>query len=160
MSALEGSIHSVATIFTTDFYSRFRKDLTQKQVTRVAKITTVVLGAFATGISLVLVFLDINSILDVFQEITGLFIGASTALFLLGIFTKKANATGVLIGAFSSGIVLYLVKTRTPLNFWLYSAVGFISCFIIGYLASCIFPGKRGLQGLTYYTINDNLKDK
>jgi SSS family transporter len=160
MSALEGSIHSVATIFTTDFYSRFRKDLTQKQVTRVAKITTVVLGAFATGISLVLVFLDINSILDVFQEITGLFIGASTALFLLGIFTKKANATGVLIGAFSSGIVLYFVKTRTPLNFWLYSAVGFISCFIIGYLASCIFPGKRGLQGLTYYTINDNLKDK
>jgi SSS family transporter len=160
MSTLEGSIHSVATIFTTDFYSRFKKDLTQKQITRVAKITTVVLGAFATGISLVLIFLDINSILDVFQEITGLFIGASTALFLLGIFTRKANARGVLIGAFSSGLILYFIKMLTPLNFWLYSAVGFISCYIIGYLASCILPGKRGLQGLTYYTINDNLKDK
>ncbi|NII29369.1 sodium/solute symporter [Pseudoflavitalea sp. X16] len=160
MSALEGSMHSVATIFTTDFYSRYRKDLTTSQITRVAKITTVVLGAFATGLSIALVFLDINSILDVFQELTGLFIGASTALFLLGIFTKKANANGVLIGAFSSGIILYFVKTFTPLNFWLYSAVGFLSCYVIGYLASCIIPGRRGLQGLTYYTMNDNLKDK
>jgi solute:Na+ symporter, SSS family len=160
MSTLEGSIHSVATIFTTDFYSRYKKDLTPKQITRVAKITTVVLGAFATGLSIVLVFLDINSILDVFQEITGLFIGASAALFLLGIFTKKANSKGVLIGAFSSGIILYIIKTYTPLNFWLYSAVGFLSCYIIGYVASCIISGRRGLQGLTYYTINDHLKDK
>lgn len=160
MSSLEGSIHSVATIFTTDFYPRYKKNLTAKQSTRVAKTATVVLGAFATGLSLVLLFLDINSILDVFQEITGLFIGASTALFLLGIFTKKANSKGVLIGAFSSGIILYLIKTFTPLNFWLYSAVGFLSCYIIGYLASCIISGRRGLQGLTFYTINDNLKDE
>ena len=160
MSTLEGSIHSVATIFTTDFYSRYRKDLTTKQVTRVAKITTVVLGTFATGLSLVLLYLDINSILDVFQEITGLFIGASTALFLLGIFTKKANAKGVLIGALSSGVILYFVKIFTPLNFWLYSAVGFISCYVIGYLASCMISGRRGLQGLTYYTIEEQLKDK
>jgi SSS family solute:Na+ symporter len=160
MSTLESSIHSVATIFTTDFYSRYRRDLTARQITRVAKITTVVLGAFATGLSVVLVFLDINSILDVFQELTGLFIGASTALFLLGIFTKKANAKGVLIGAFSSGVILYFIKAFTPLSFWLYSAVGFLSCFIIGYLASCIIPGKRGLQGLTYFTIKDKIKEK
>lgn len=160
MSALEGSIHSVATIFTTDFYSRVKKDLTPKQITRVAKITTVVLGAFATSISIMLVFLDLNSILDVFQEITGLFIGAASALFLLGIFTKRANSKGVLIGAFSSGIILYCIKTYTPLNFWLYSAIGFLSCYGIGYGASCIISGRRGLQGLTYYTINDNIKDK
>ncbi|WP_162946447.1 sodium:solute symporter family transporter [Chitinophaga barathri] len=160
MSTLEGSIHSVATIFTTDFYGRFKKNITQKQTARVAKIATVILGAFATGLSLVLVFMDVNSILDVFQEITGLFIGASTALFMLGIFTRKANATGALIGAVSSGLILYLVKTMTPLSFWLYSAIGFLSCYIIGYIASCIFPGRRGLQGLTYYSINDHLKEK
>lgn len=160
MSTLEGSIHSVATIFTTDFYGKYKKDLSPEQIMRVAKITTVILGVFATGLSLVLVFMDIDSILDVFQEITGLFIGASTALFLLGIFTKRANSTGVLIGAFSSGLILYIVKTFTPLSFWLYSAIGFLSCFIIGYLASCIFKGRKGLQGLTYYTINDNLKEK
>ena len=160
MSTLEGSIHSVATIFTTDFYGKYHKDLSQKQIMRVAKITTIILGAFATGISLVLVFMDIDSVLDVFQEITGLFIGASTALFLLGIFTKRANSTGVLIGAFSSGLILYTIKTFTPLSFWLYSAIGFLSCYIIGYLASCIFKGRKGLQGLTYYTINDNLKEK
>jgi len=160
MSTLEGSIHSVATIFTTDFYGKYKKDLSQKETVRVAKIATVVLGAFATGLSLVLVFMDVNSILDVFQEITGLFIGATTALFLLGIFTKRTNATGALIGAISSGFILYFIKTFTPLSFWLYSAIGFLSCFIIGYLASFIFTGRKGLQGLTYYTINDNLKEK
>jgi SSS family solute:Na+ symporter len=159
MSTLEGHIHSVATIFTTDFYGKFKKDLTQKETASVAKITTIVIGAFATGLSIILIFIDVNSILDVFQEITGLFIGASTALFLLGIFTRRANATGALIGAISSGFILYFVKTFTPLSFWLYSAIGFLSCYIIGYLASCIFPGKKGLQGLTYYTINDNLKE-
>ena len=160
MSTLEGSIHSVATIFTTDFYSRYKKDITQKETAKVAKIATVILGAFATGLSLVLVFMDVNSILDIFQEITGLFIGASAGLFMLGIFTKRANATGALIGAISSGLILYCVKTYTPLSFWLYSAIGFLSCYIIGYLASCILPGRKGLQGLTYYTINDHLKEK
>jgi Na+/proline symporter len=160
MSTLEGSIHSVATIFTTDFYARYKKNITQKQTAVTARIATVVLGVFATGLSLVLVYMDVNSILDVFQEITGLFIGASTALFMLGIFTRKANSTGALIGAVSSGLILYLVKTMTPLSFWLYSAIGFLSCYIIGYLASCIFPGKKGLQGLTYYSINDKLKEK
>jgi SSS family transporter len=160
MSTLEGSIHSVATIFTTDFYSKYKKNISQEETGRVAKIATVVLGAFATGLSLVLVFMDVNSILDVFQEITGLFIGATTALFLLGIFTKRANATGALIGAISSGFILYIIKTHTPLSFWLYSAIGFLSCYIIGYIASLIFPGKKGLQGLTYYTINDNLKEQ
>lgn len=160
MSTLEGSIHSVATIFTTDFYGRYKKNISQKHTGRVAKAATIVLGAFATGVSLVLVFMDVNSILDVFQEITGLFIGASTALFMLGIFTRKANSTGALIGAVSSGLILYLVKTMTPLSFWLYSAIGFLSCYIIGYIASCLFPGKRELQGLTWYSINDHLKEK
>lgn len=160
MSTLEGSIHSVATIFTTDFYARYKKNITQKQTAVTAKIATVVLGVFATGLSLVLVYMDVNSILDVFQEITGLFIGATTALFMLGIFTRRTNATGALIGAVSSGLILYLVKTLTPLSFWLYSAIGFLSCYIIGYLASCILPGKKGLQGLTYYSINDKLKEK
>lgn len=160
MATLESHIHSVATIFTTDFYGRYKKDLTQKQTAKVAKIATVILGVFATGLSVVLVFMDVNSILDVFQEITGLFIGASAGLFMLGIFTKRANATGALIGAISSGLILYCVKTYTPLSFWLYSAIGFLSCYIIGYLASCILPGRRGLQGLTYYTIKDHLKEK
>ncbi len=160
MSTLEGSIHSVATIFTTDFYGRYKKNITQKQTAVTARVATVVLGVFATGLSLVLVYIDVGSILDVFQEITGLFIGASTALFMLGIFTRRANSTGVLIGAVCSGFILYLVKTMTPLSFWLYSAIGFLSCYIIGYLASCIFPGKKGLQGLTYYSINDKLKEK
>src|SRR3546814_8778816 len=89
--------------------------------------------------------MDVNSILDIFQEITGLFIGATTALFMLGIFTRRANATGAMIGAISSGFILYFIKSYTPLSFWLYSAIGFLSCYIIGYLASCIFKGRRGL---------------
>jgi Na+/proline symporter len=160
MSTLEGSIHSVATIYTKDFYGKYRGGLTEKQTYRTAQIATLVLGVIATGIALLLVFLDITSILDVFQELTGLFIGASAGLFMLGIFSVRANGTGALIGAFSSGILLYFVKAYTPVSFWLYSGIGFMSCIVIGYISSLFIKGKKQVQGLTFYTIHEEIENK
>ena len=92
------------------------------------------------------------SLLDFFQELTGLFIGASAGLFMLGMFTRRTNSSGALAGALISMGVLYVVKSYTPLNFWLYSAVGFFSCVIPGYLLSLVLPGKSQTEGMTIYT--------
>jgi SSS family transporter len=160
MSTLEGSIHSVATIFTKDFYGKYKGHLSERETYRTAQVATVVLGVLATGIALGLVFLDITSILDVFQELTGLFIGASAGLFMLGIFTTRSNGTGALIGALSSGVILYFVKSYTPVSFWLYSGIGFVSCFLIGYICSIFLRGKKQIQGLTYYTIDESIQNQ
>ncbi|MES2416668.1 MAG: sodium/solute symporter [Bacteroidota bacterium] len=160
MSTVESHIHSLATIFTTDFYARFAKSVTEKKKLNFARWTTGILGLVATLLALLLLTVDIKSILDVFTELTGLFIGAAGGLFLLGIFTEKTNSTGALIGAVASCLLLYFIQTQTHINFWLYSAVGFASCFIVGYLSSFMLKGRRQLQGLTIYTLNEKIFNK
>ncbi len=150
MSSSQSHIHSLATIVTTDFYGRFRK-LTPEQTYRTARTWTLVLGGVSTLLATSLLYLDIFSLLDFFQELTGLFIGASSGLFILGMFTKKANSTGALLGTFLSVAVLYAVKLYTPLSFWLFSMIGFTSCVTSGYLLSLWLPGKKQTSGLTIY---------
>ncbi|WP_344980830.1 sodium:solute symporter family transporter [Compostibacter hankyongensis] len=157
MASIESHIHSLATIFTTDFYARFSRNPSEKRKLVFARSTTAMLGVVATLIALLLLENNIKSILDVFTEMTGLFIGAAAGLFLLGIFTERTNGTGALAGAIGSCVILYFIQTETRINFWLYSAIGFVACFVIGYLCSLLVPGKRSVTGLTIYTLNQKI---
>ena len=52
-----------------------------------------------------------------------------------------------------SAIVLYFIKFYTPINFYMYAFIGFVICFIVGYMASLIIPEKeKTMEGLTLYT--------
>lgn len=158
MSSSQSHIHSLATVITTDFYSRFR-NLTPEQTYKTARGWTIGLGAVSTLLAVGLLYLDIYSLLDFFQELTGLFIGASAGLFMLGIFTQKANSTGVLLGSFLSVGILYYVKTYTPLNFWLYGMIGLVVCLSSGYIFSLFLPGKKQTEGLTIFDGLRNNRD-
>ena len=82
----------------------------------------------------------------------GLFGGSLAGLFALGIFTRRAHGTGALIGAGTSAVVLYLVKVYTPVHFFLYAAIGIVTCFAVGYLASLVVPHRgQPLAGLTVF---------
>jgi hypothetical protein len=78
--------------------------------------------------------------------------GGLGGLFALGIFTRRANGVGALVGLIASALILYWVKTHTSLHFFLYAGTGFVSCLIVGYLVSLIVPvRKKNLTGLTIY---------
>ncbi len=154
MSTIESHIHSVATIFTVDFYQRFSKKSNEKTQLRFARYMTTLLGIIATGLAIALVFIDVKSILDLFTELTGVFLGAAAGLFVLGIFTRKTNSTGAIMGAVGSSILIFIIQSRTNINFWLYSAIGMTACFIIGYITSILFPGKKHTEGLTIFSLN------
>lgn len=156
MGSSQSHIHSLATIFTTDFYryvgpARIRP-LDSRKTFVVARTMTLLLGLLSTALAVTLLYLDIRSLLDFFYEITGLFVGSSTGLFILGIFTRRANATGTLVGALASMVLLYGIKAYTPLSFWLYSAVGFFACVVLGYGFSLLLKGKSRTEGLTIHT--------
>ena len=71
-------------------------------------------------------------------------------VFLLGIFTRRASAAGVLVGAAASIAVLVYVTWFSPLHFYLYAVVGIATCVVVGYLASLVLPAPpRDLSGLT-----------
>ena len=79
----------------------------------------------------------------------GLFAGGLGGLFLLGIFTRRANGPGAVVGLLVSGAAQYLLKELTEVNFLLYSATGIVSCLITGYAASLVIPAaKKDLRGL------------
>ncbi len=153
MSTLSSSMNSITTALTTDFYRKFFPEKQEKTYLRLARWITLVIGIIGTGFALIMSQSGISSLWDQFNTILGLFTGGLGGLFILGIFTRKANAAGALAGIIFSGIVQYCVKSYTDINLLLYAFTGLVSCVVFGYVFSLIFAGgKKQTDGLTVFS--------
>ena len=114
-----------------------------------ARFLTGGLGAIATARSIALATFDVGSLWDAFQGMMGLLGGGLAGLFALGIFFRNANGRGAMTGAIASVFILYWVQQHTDLHFFLYGAVGILSCVAIGVVASHGFQdsGRSGSIG-------------
>jgi len=152
-STVSGSLNSVVTAVMTDFYGRLGGRGDQRRLLRLARWWTAVIGLFATAAALVLAKLNLVSLWDAYFNLVGLTGSGLAALFALGIFTRRTSAAGALLGAAASAGVLYYIQRNTSLHFFLYSLIGFWTCFIVGWAASWLLPRPRqALTGLTIYT--------
>jgi SSS family transporter len=153
MSTLDSSLNSVSTVIVTDFHGRFRPQSSDAQRLRLARWLTAVLGAVATATAVAMASYEIQSLWDLFNRMLGLLTSGMAGLFALGMFTRRANGRGALVGAGVSALVIYWVQTQTAVSFFLYAAIGVLTCFVVGYGFSLIFPeDEKGLDGLTIYT--------
>lgn len=152
-STVSGSLNSVVTAGMTDFYSRLGGKATGAAGLRLARVLTAIVGVFATVTALVLAELNLASLWDAYNSILGLTASGLAGLFALGIFSKRASGVGAAIGVVSSAFVLFLVQRFTDLHFFLYAATGMLTCVIVGYLASLIFPSNKPIDGLTFATL-------
>ena len=100
------------------------------------------IGILGTSAALFMAEFEIKSLWDVFQKVLGLIIGSMSGLFILGVFFKKANSIGALIGFTGSLIVQIFISNYTSIHLLLYTATGMIMCILIGILASLIFNTK------------------
>lgn len=153
MSTLDSSMNSVTTVVIRDFYPVFGRGGEDRKILSEAKIITTLIGIAGTGIALLMATFEIKSMFDLWMEILALVGGGFGGVFILGMFTKRANTTGTIIGAVMSILLTVLVKQFTDIHFMLYSTVAVVSCVLIGYLASLVFsPPQNDLKGLTIYT--------
>jgi solute:Na+ symporter, SSS family len=151
MSSLSSSMNSGATAYTMDFHKLFKKEF---DAIWVGRIVTLLIGLGGILFAILFATLNVKSIWDEFLKIIGLLTGGLGGVFLLGIITKRANGAGVLVGLFASSIIQYYVGFYKPFNLLLFTASGFVSCFIIGYLSSLFFPKyNKSIDGLTIYTV-------
>ena len=139
MSSVSSSINSAATSYCEDIHFRFWNP---SKKLKLARIATLLIGILGTSAALFMAEFEIKSLWDVFQKVLGLIIGSMSGLFILGVFFKKANSIGALIGFTGSLIVQIFISNYTSIHLLLYTATGMIMCILIGILASLIFNTK------------------
>jgi SSS family solute:Na+ symporter len=156
MSSVDSSINSVATSLVTDFDRKLRPDVDDASRLRLARVLTIVVGVLATLSAVLVSRLDARSLWDLLLQFAGILGSSLTGIFLLGVFTQRANARGTAIGIVASIVALYIVQGMKPplVHSYLYAAVGILTCVIVGYVASIVVGGTtRSLDGLTLKTL-------
>lgn len=142
MSSLSSSMNSAATAYATDIHFRFNWS-NKVGGLKVARIATLVIGLIGILFATMMATMDVKSLWDEFQKILGLVIGSLGGVFLLGILTKRANSSGVLIGIVFSIMVQILVAIHEPVHLIAYAATGVVSCFLFGYFGSILFKSNH-----------------
>ncbi len=151
MSSLDSSMHSIATTCTVDWYRRFKPKATDASCLRVARGLTITLGIVAIASACALATFDIENLWLFFQGCLGLLSSGLVGVFILGIFTRRAHASGVLVGVAASVAVMGYVTFYSDLHFYLFAVIGISVCVFVGYVASVLLPSdpNRDLSGLT-----------
>ena len=143
MSTLDSSLNSVSAALVTDFYVRFRPSAPDSKRLLLARLLTGGLGVLATVTSIALATFDIGSLWDTFQGMMGLLGGGLAGLFALGIFFRSANGAGAMTGAVASVFILYWVQQHSDLHFFLYGAVGILSCVLVALATSPLYGDRQ-----------------
>lgn len=152
-STVSTSMNSTATTVVTDFMRPLNACRTERGYLVAARVLTLLMGVLGTLLGLLFVNPEIKSLFDTFIKVIGLFMGVLGGLFVLGVMTRRANAFGALVGAFVGTAVMFALWRLTPVNGYLYTVTGIISCVVVGYLASRVRGGRdRDLRGLTLFT--------
>jgi SSS family transporter len=158
MGTLSGTINSVATLLSVDFYERLRREPpTQKQSVRFAEWMTVLIGVIGIALAIIISRLDIRSLLDLTIELFGLLGGSCAGAYTLGMFTRRANWQGTAIGIVSATLVTLLCWIFGLVHPYFYLAIAIVSSIVIGYLASYLFPppSREQIEGLTMFDRRD-----
>jgi len=136
-------MNSIAASYVSDIDPRFRKKRTDIENLNLAKLVTLTVGLFGIISAMLIAFLKIEFIFNLFQEIVGILCGALSGTFILGVLTKRANSTGVIFGMIIGTIAVLLVKYFTNTNVFLYAAVSIVTTILTGYLISLFSKGEN-----------------
>lgn len=141
-STISSSLNSIAASWSNDFDMRIlrpnRDDLTYLSA---AKWVIIGVGSLGTATALWMAESDLQSAFAAFNTLIGLTAGSLGGLFALGVFTRRANGGGALIGALTGfTVVVSLELTNAPVAGLLYAFIGCSVSFITGWLASWLFP--------------------
>jgi len=149
MSSLDTSMHSLATTWSRDFYSRFCPSTSERAQVIFSKIMIIVFGIVATGSALVIQRAGVRGMWDFFISLFGLFGGVLCGIFMLARFSRRANAAGTLLGGIASFVVMVFIWRYHLVHGLLYTALGVVLCTAFGWifslLMSLLHPARRSI---------------
>ncbi len=176
MSSLAGAFNASATLFTMDFYRRVHPRVSDQQLVWVGRMATFVMVVI--GLLWIPVIQGARGLYDYLQGVQGYLAPPIFAVFFLGVFMRRLNATGclaALVVGFALGALRLAVDTPVSLGlsgytagypegsllwiinniyFQYYSLLIFLvsAAVLIGVSYATEPPNARQLSGLTYAT--------
>jgi Na+/proline symporter len=149
------SLFNVLSMLTTPGVSvayarQFKQPLSDRGRVVMAKCLTVAWGVLIIVAALSMI--RIESILKTVNTIIGMFTGPLTGIFLLGLFSRRANAPGVLIGFVASFATGLYMQYATKLTFTIFGTVELVIMLVVGSLASRCFakPDQNRIEPLLW----------
>jgi SSS family solute:Na+ symporter len=175
MSALAGVFNASSSLFTMDFYSRFRPKASQEKLVRVGRIATVVM--VIVGLLWIPVIQGAKGLYDYLQGIQAYLAPPIFVVFFFGVFMKRLNGAGclaTLLTGFAMGLFRLIVDTPVKLGgaaysegsflwivnnifFQYYSLLITIVCILVFLIVSYATkqPDYAKISGLTFSTLSE-----
>jgi SSS family solute:Na+ symporter len=181
MSSLAGTFNASSTLFTIDFYSKFKPNASQHQLVWMGRIATTVMVII--GLLWIPVIQGGKGLYDYLQTIQGYLAPPIFVVFFLGVFMKRLNGKGclaALIVGFLMGLVRLAIDTPVKLRagfhyaegsllwiinnifFQYYSILIFTVCVVVMIVVSYATekPNYEKIKGLTYGTESNEDRTK
>ncbi|MBQ9787223.1 MAG: sodium/solute symporter [Lentisphaeria bacterium] len=145
MSTISAVLHSLTSVFMVDVYEKLAKSTDQNsRYVLCSRIVTGVWGVLAVFGAFYVMYLG-NTIVEVTATLTALTGASLGGVFMLGIFSKRTNSPGILIGCIFGLLATigswYINKVGIyKINFMWYGVFGLVTACVVGYIASLFFP--------------------
>ncbi len=179
MSSLAGVFNASSTLFTMDFYSKFRPNASEKSLVRIGRIATA--GMVIIGLLWIPVIQGSRGLYDYLQGVQSYLAPPIFVVFFFGVFMKRLNAKGALwaLGVgFVMGLFRLAVDTPVALSglayepntfLWIVNSIFFqyysilillvSAAVMIGVSYSSEPPPYAQIQGLTFGTLSQDDRD-
>src|SRR5215204_4391155 len=177
MSSLAGAFNASSTLFTIDFYRKFRPNASQAQLVRIGRVATMVM--VVTALAWIPVIQGARGLYDYLQGIQAYLAPPIAAVFFFGVVMRRLTAAGclaALLTGFALGMLRLFVDTPVTLGMpgyqngytpgsWLwilnniyfqyYGLLIFVVSVTVLIVVSYATPRPREdqLTGLTYATV-------
>ena len=176
ISSLDSDLNCLSAIAVEDYYVRIKKDSTDEQKLKFGKLIVALSGIAALLIASLYVVLGGQGVLGIVFGLYAIFSGGIAGIFLLGLFTRRANAKGLNVGImvsilFTAYAVLTSQKfgdsTLLDLGDWNFThhkymlgVYSHVIVLVVGYAASFFFPKEEVHEDLTFHAFYKQMRKK
>lgn len=171
ISSLDSDLNCLSAILMEDYYIRIWPNSTEKKRLFMSKLLIVIAGLGAIMVALFYVNSGSEGVLGIVFTLYAIFSGGIAGMFLLGIFSRRANKQGLYWGIAASVLfTAWALLTSTPIGLdgnkstlldfgsfnyihhkYMIGVYSHLVLIFFGYFASLMYKGKTLDPSLTWY---------
>ena len=169
ISSLDSDLNCLSAICLEDYYLRIRPNTSQKNQVKLGQLFIALSGLGAIAVALFYVNAGGKGVLGIVFTLYSIFSGGIAGMFLLGIFSRRANKQGLYFGIAASVIfTAYALLSSTPFgenskviidlgnyNYthhkYMIGVYSHVVLFVVALTASYFYKGKELDDRLTYF---------